>query len=193
MDSDEENPRTSKFQSEREDLPPPPLPDPSRRAKPGKAQRQQRRQERTALDLQALGVVSSLDTADPRFHVLAAKALREPQIHLVKNVVEAIGAEATLGLLGRTKDIQEAGGVRVQEGGALKAAGGVFFSLFNKPLITQRANTTRNYIHWSKKWSLLRSKRSYFNAIRTRRNLRSWIKDAWKGRSSGSSSWLQPV
>jgi len=129
MDSDEENPRTSKFQSEREDLPPPPLPDPSRRAKPGKAQRQQRRQERTALDLQALGVVSSLDTADPRFHVLAAKALREPQIHLVKNVVEAIGAEATLGLLGRTKDIQEAGGVRVQEGGALKAAGGVFFSL----------------------------------------------------------------
>lgn len=126
MDSSDEESRTSKFQSEREDLQPPA--NPSRRAKPGKAERQQRRQERTALDLQALGAVSSLDPADPRFHVLAAKALREPQIHLVKNVVQAIGAEATLGLLERTKDVQEEGGVRAQ-GGAWKTAGGVFFSL----------------------------------------------------------------
>lgn len=129
MDSEEEESRTGKFITERKDWEPAPKPETTRGLKPGKAQRQQRRQERIALDLQALGIVSSLDPSDPRFHVLAAKALREPQIHLVKNVVQAIGAEATLGLLAKTKDIQESGGLQAQQGGALKTAGGVFFSL----------------------------------------------------------------
>ena len=130
MDSEDEDCRTGKFASERNDWQQStPQKEQTNRLKPGKLQRAQKRQERLSLDLQALGTLSDLDRSDPRFHVLAAKALKESQIHLVKNVVQTLGPDATFGLLQRTRDIQNSGGMKSQGDGSLKTSGGVFFTL----------------------------------------------------------------
>lgn len=128
MDSSEDESRTSKFQSERQDWNPT-TPCEVRRPKPGKAERLQRREEKISLDLAALSRIATLDASDPSFYLHAAKALREPQIHLVKNAVQHLGADAVMGLLEKTREVQSTGGVRAANGQGLKTAGGVFFSL----------------------------------------------------------------
>ena len=127
MDSSDEERRTSKFVTERTDVE---VEAPqTKKVKPGKAERLQRRQAKLALDLEALGRVPDLDPNDPKFYVLAAKALREPQIHIVKSVVQHLGADVTLGLLAKTREVQENGGVQTTNGQGVKTAGGVFFAL----------------------------------------------------------------
>ena len=76
-----------------------------------------------------------------------AERLQEPQLRIVRSVVEFLGAETALDLLAQTEQVQASGGMFVPDTGKPRTSGGIYFKLLkdatNLPREAQQAALQR--------------------------------------------------
>lgn len=95
--------------------------------------------------------------------------LNEPKKHLMRRVVETVGTDKAVCLLGMTEDIQESGGLMTNDGRRRRTAGGIFLMLLKSDKDISKTKINRIFADENK---VLLMKKKQQDKLRRKRKMR---------------------